>query len=101
MPDTPSMPDFPKEMVTAVVAAIIGLLVSFGVDVSDEKQQAITTAAIVLPSAFLLAMAYVRGQRAKYHAARVQAAAYAGAQSVLDTPPTADGDNTLADRKGA
>lgn len=59
----PSTPDVPAAVIIAFVQAVVGLIVAFGVNVSDELQDAIvqltTTALVVIP----LADAWLRGKR--------------------------------------
>lgn len=61
--DQPPQPDVPAAVVIAFVQAVIGLLVAFGLDVTDELQDAIvqltTVALVVIP----LADAWLRGKR--------------------------------------
>lgn len=66
------MPDVTRVQVIAIVQAIIAVIVSFGVNLSDEQQTAILGLAGALAIVLPLSDAIIRNGRSRIYAASVK-----------------------------
>lgn len=66
----PPMPKVSVAIYVALIQAVIGLLVAFGLDVSNDLEAAIVQLVTVLAVAIPAWDAWVRGNRARYFAAK-------------------------------
>lgn len=70
LPEAPPMPKVSAAIYVTLAQAVIGLVVAFGVDVSEDLESAIVQLITVLAVAIPAWDAYVRANRARYFAAR-------------------------------
>jgi len=74
-------PNLTAAQIVAVVGALIGAIVAFGVDLSADQQQSILTLVTVLSSALVVSDAGLRAAR-NAREAKIEAAKQSGVTSV-------------------